>query len=57
MRVVLQRVKSGRVSVAGHAIAEIDTGFVILLGIGPGDGEAQSRTLSEKIANLRIFED
>jgi D-aminoacyl-tRNA deacylase len=57
MRVVLQRVKSGRVSVAGHAIAEIDTGFVILLGIGAGDGEEQARTLSEKIANLRVFED
>jgi D-tyrosyl-tRNA(Tyr) deacylase len=57
MRLILQRVKSGRVLVAGYAIAEIGTGFVILLGIGPGDGEAQARTLSEKIANLRIFED
>lgn len=57
MRLVLQRVKSGRVLVAGHAIAEIGTGFVVLLGIGPGDGEAQARTLCEKIANLRIFED
>jgi D-tyrosyl-tRNA(Tyr) deacylase len=57
MRVVLQRVKSGRVSVAGHVIAEIDTGFVILVGIGPGDGEQQARKLCEKIANLRVFED
>jgi D-aminoacyl-tRNA deacylase len=57
MRLVLQRVRSGRVSIAGHAIAEIGKGFVILLGIGPGDGEEQARTLSEKIANLRIFED
>ena len=57
MRLVLQRVNSGRVSVAGHAMAEIGRGFVILLGIGPGDGEAQARSLSEKIANLRIFED
>jgi D-tyrosyl-tRNA(Tyr) deacylase len=57
MRLVLQRVKSGRVSVAGHAIAEIGTGFVILLGIGPNDGEVQVRLLSEKIANLRVFED
>jgi len=57
MRLVLQRVKSGRVLVAGHAIAEIGPGFVILLGIGPGDGEAQVRTLSEKITHLRVFED
>jgi D-tyrosyl-tRNA(Tyr) deacylase len=57
MRLVLQRVKSGRVLVAGHTVAEIGTGLVILLGIGPGDGEEQARTLSEKVAFLRIFED
>ena len=57
MRIVLQRVKSGRVLVAGHAIAEIGAGFVILLGVGIGDGEDQARTLCEKIVNLRVFED
>lgn len=57
MRVVLQRVKSGKVLVAGHVIAEIGRGVVILLGIGPWDGEQQARALAEKITNLRIFED
>ena len=57
MRIVLQRVKSGRVLVAGHAVAEINTGLVILLGIGPSDGEDQVRLLTDKIAHLRIFED
>ena len=57
MRVVVQRVRSGRVRVAGHAIAEIGKGMVILLGIGHGDTEEQARTLSQKIANLRIYED
>jgi len=57
MRIVLQRVKSGSVLVAGHAVADIGKGLVILLGISPGDSEAQARVLSEKIANLRIFED
>ena len=57
MRVVLQRVKSGRVLVAGHTIAQINKGFVILLGIAPQDGESQALTLVEKIANLRVFED
>jgi D-tyrosyl-tRNA(Tyr) deacylase len=57
MRIVLQRVKSGRVCVAGHAIAEIGLGYVILLGVGPEDGEDQVRALCEKIANLRVFED
>ncbi len=57
MRLVLQRVKSGRVRVAGQAIAEIGGGLVILVGVGPGDGEQQAALLAEKVANLRIFED
>jgi D-tyrosyl-tRNA(Tyr) deacylase len=57
MRVVLQRVTHARVSVEGRVLAEIGPGMVILLGIGPGDGEEQARTLAEKIAHLRIFED
>jgi D-tyrosyl-tRNA(Tyr) deacylase len=57
MRIVLQRVRSGRVQVAGHTVAEIGKGVVILLGIGPEDGEEQVRVLAEKAANLRIFED
>jgi D-tyrosyl-tRNA(Tyr) deacylase len=57
MRLILQRVRYGRVLVAGHAIAEIGKGLVILLGIGPDDGEEQAKVLSEKVANLRIFED
>ncbi|MBN2043798.1 MAG: D-tyrosyl-tRNA(Tyr) deacylase [Anaerolineales bacterium] len=57
MRVVIQRVSQGRVSVAGEVLAEIGTGLVILVGIGPGDGQAQAQFLAEKIANLRIFRD
>lgn len=57
MRVVLQRVAHGRVQVAGETIAEIGPGVVILLGVGPQDGEEQARFLVDKIANLRIFED
>jgi len=57
MRVVLQRVNSGKVAVEGRTIAEIGLGVVILLGIGQGDGEEQARYLANKIANLRIFED
>ena len=57
MRVVIQRVKRGKVSVAGETVAEIGDGLVILTGIGPEDGEAQAEYLAEKIANLRIFPD
>ena len=57
MRIVLQRVNTGRVLVGGESIADIGMGLVILLGIAPGDGEQQARLLSQKIAHLRIFED
>ena len=62
MRIVLQRVKSGRVSVDGQVIAEISLGIVLLFGVGREDMNAQVAEerlcyLAEKIANLRIFED
>jgi D-tyrosyl-tRNA(Tyr) deacylase len=57
MRVVLQRVQSGRVSVDGKPIAECGPGMVILLGVAHEDSEEQARWLVEKIATLRIFED
>jgi D-tyrosyl-tRNA(Tyr) deacylase len=57
MRALIQRVKSGKVSVEDQTVAEISHGLVILLGIGQGDTEASARFLAEKIANLRIFQD
>ncbi len=62
MRLLLQRVSSGRVSVAGQAIAEINAGVVILFGAGQADTDsrlAEERLLylAEKVAHLRIFED
>ena len=57
MRALLQRVSSASVSVAGRRISHIGRGLVILLGVGPADTEAHVRFLTEKVANLRIFED
>ncbi len=57
MRIVIQRVRRGRVSVGGETAAEIGKGLVVLAGIGPEDGEAQAAYLAEKTANLRIFAD
>jgi D-tyrosyl-tRNA(Tyr) deacylase len=57
MRVVLQRVSHAAVSIDRRQVAQIGLGMVILVGVGPGDGEEQARYLAEKIANLRIFED
>jgi D-tyrosyl-tRNA(Tyr) deacylase len=57
MRIVLQRVRHARVSVNSQFIADIGPGLVLLVGIGPDDGEEQVRFLAKKVANLRIFED
>lgn len=57
MRVIIQRVSHARVSVDGQTIAQIERGAVILVGIGPQDGEEQAHFLAEKIATLRIYED
>lgn len=57
MRAVLQRVERGAVRVDGETVGAIDEGFVILVGVGHGDGEAQAQWLARKIAGLRVFED
>jgi D-tyrosyl-tRNA(Tyr) deacylase len=57
MRIVLQCVRHASVSVNDQLVAEIGPGVVLLVGIGPDDGEEQARYLAAKIANLRIFED
>ena len=57
MRAVVTRVKNARVEIAGKINGAIDTGFLVLLGVGPEDGPAQADKLAEKICNLRVFED
>ncbi|GHO75347.1 D-aminoacyl-tRNA deacylase [Ktedonobacter sp. SOSP1-85] len=57
MRALLQRVSQASVAVEGEIVGAIGGGLLILLGVGQGDGEAQVKTLVEKIVNLRIFGD
>jgi len=57
MRVLLQRVQRGAVTVQGKPVAQIGKGLVILIGVGQQDGEKQAQFLAEKVAALRIFED
>ncbi len=57
MRVVLQRVSKGAVTVDGEVVGSIDQGFVILVGVGHEDGDEQAQWLARKIAGLRVFED
>ena len=57
MRAVVQRVKRGSVTIEGEMVGGCGKGFVILLGVGQGDGEKEASYLANKIANLRVFED
>lgn len=57
MRAVLTRVRSASVTIDGQVVGEIGQGFLILLGVGPEDTEAQCRYLAEKALGLRVFED
>lgn len=57
MRIVLQRVTSAGVTVDGQVCGKIGKGYLVLLGVGEGDTEAECRRLADKIINLRIFSD
>ena len=57
MKIVLQRVKNGSVTVSGEEISGIGPGLLLLVGIARGDGEAETDWLAEKVAGLRVFAD
>lgn len=57
MKVLLQRVNTARVSIAGKEVGRIGKGLVILVGVAVGDTEEDSDYLVRKIVNLRIFSD
>jgi len=57
MRLLIQRVTRGSVTVDNKLISEIGPGLVILVGVGKGDTNEQADWLAEKTANLRIFVD
>ena len=57
MRAILTRVNSASVTIDGEVVGRIGKGFLILLGVGPNDTEAECRCLAEKALGLRIFED
>jgi D-tyrosyl-tRNA(Tyr) deacylase len=57
VRAVVQRVSSARVTVDRDVVGQIERGFMVLLGVGNEDVEADAVSLAEKIAGLRVFED
>ena len=57
MRAVVTRVKNARVEIDGKVNGAIDTGLLVLLGVGPEDAEAHAGKMADKVCGLRIFED
>jgi D-aminoacyl-tRNA deacylase len=57
MRAVIQRVSRAGVEVDGKIVGEIESGLVVLLGVSRDDQTADADYLTDKIINLRVFQD
>lgn len=57
MRLLIQRVKSASVSIGGDLKSAIGGGLLVFVGIENADGESDITYLSQKLVNLRIFDD
>ena len=57
MKLVIQRVERASVSVDGKTVGAIGKGYLVLLGVGAEDTEAECERLAQKMINLRIFAD
>jgi len=57
MRLVIQRVKEGQVTVNGSTAGSIRRGLVVLIGIARTDSRADCDYLLDKLLGLRIFPD
>lgn len=57
MRVVIQRVTSAGVTIGQHLHSSIGNGLLVFAGIEDADNKDDIAWLSNKIINLRIFDD
>ena len=57
MKAWVQRVTEASVTIEGETVAEIGLGYLVLLGVGVGDGEKAADEIADRIVKLRIFED
>jgi D-tyrosyl-tRNA(Tyr) deacylase len=57
MRAVIQRVLRATVVIEGSIKSEIKNGLLIFIGIEDSDSDEDIKWLSNKIVNLRIFDD
>jgi D-tyrosyl-tRNA(Tyr) deacylase len=57
MRAVIQRVISASVTVENELVGQIESGLLVLLGVGADDAEKDAIYLLDKTIGLRIFDD
>ena len=57
MRLVIQRVNSASVTIAGPVHSSIQKGLMVLIGIENADTEEDAEWLAGKLIGLRIFDD
>jgi D-tyrosyl-tRNA(Tyr) deacylase len=57
MRVVIQRVSSASVTIAGRVAGQITRGLLVFVGIEAADTAADGEWLAAKVARLRVFAD
>ena len=57
MRAVVQRVAKGFVEIEGNIVGSIDKGLVVLLGVSEKDTKDDVAYMTDKILNLRVFDD
>ncbi len=53
MKVVLQRVLSSRVEVAGKIVGQIDRGWLVLIGLGKSDTREVAEYVADRCIKLR----
>ena len=57
MKIVLQRVSQASVTIEDMVHGQIKQGLLLLVGIGPEDGQEDLNYAVRKIVNMRIFSD
>ena len=57
MKAWIQRVTEASVDIGDERVAEIGKGYLVLLGVTHTDSERSADEMTERICNLRIFED
>lgn len=57
MKLVIQRVKEGKVKVNNETVGKINKGLFVLLGVGQEDKPEYTDLLAEKLVNMRIIAD